>query len=94
MRLVSIPAALMAVSFAFAPGAAMAATAMAESSTSASNWAVGSQYDSTHVYVAPEDLDRFVASFVGTFGGTPSKKLSPQLHRRRARQRFNSFSRL
>ena len=74
MRLVSTPAALMAVSFAFAPGAGMAATAKAESSTSASNWAVGPQYDSTHVYVAPEDLDRFVASFVGTFGGTPSKK--------------------
>jgi hypothetical protein len=74
MRLVSIPGALMAVSFALAPGAGMAATAKAESSTSASNWAVGPQYDSTHVYVAPEDLDRFVASFVGTFGGTPAKK--------------------
>jgi hypothetical protein len=39
----------------------------------ASNWAVGPQYDSTHVYVAPEDLDRFVASFIGTFGGMASK---------------------
>ena len=26
--------------------------------------AVGPQYDTTHVYVAPEDFDRFVASFV------------------------------
>ena len=26
----------------------------------------------THVYVAPEDLDQFVASFVATFGGTAS----------------------
>src|ERR1700693_470261 len=42
--------------------------------TPPSNWAVGPQYDSTHVYVAPEDLDRFVASFVGTFGGTTSQK--------------------
>jgi hypothetical protein len=40
-----------------------------------SSWAVGPQYDSTHVYVAPEELDRFVASFVGTFGGTASKKI-------------------
>ena len=32
--------------------------------------AVGPQYDSTHVYVAPEDLDRFVTSFLATFGGS------------------------
>lgn len=31
--------------------------------------AVGAQYDSTHVYVAPADVDRFVDSFLGTFGG-------------------------
>lgn len=36
--------------------------------------AVGPQYDSTHVYVAPEDFDRFVASVIATFGGTTSKK--------------------
>jgi predicted enzyme related to lactoylglutathione lyase len=36
--------------------------------------AVGPQYDSTHVYVTPEDFDRFVASFVATFGGTTSKQ--------------------
>jgi hypothetical protein len=35
--------------------------------------AVGPQYDSTHVYVAPADFDRFVASVLATFGGTPSK---------------------
>jgi hypothetical protein len=35
---------------------------------------VGPQYDSTHVYVAPEDFDRFVASFVATFGGSTSKQ--------------------
>jgi hypothetical protein len=36
--------------------------------------AVGPQYDTTHVYVAPDDFDRFVASLVATFGGTTSKK--------------------
>jgi predicted enzyme related to lactoylglutathione lyase len=36
--------------------------------------AVGPQYDSTHVYVAPEDFDRFVASFIATFGGTTGKQ--------------------
>jgi len=35
--------------------------------------AVGPQYDSTHVYVAPDDLDRFTASLVATFGGTKSQ---------------------
>jgi hypothetical protein len=30
---------------------------------------VGPQYDTSHVYVAPADLERFVASFVATFGG-------------------------
>ena len=36
--------------------------------------AVGPQYDSTHVYVAPPDLDAFITSFVATFGGQPSKR--------------------
>src|SRR6516225_9244696 len=36
--------------------------------------AVGPQYDTTHVYVVPEDFDRFVASLVATFGGTTSKQ--------------------
>jgi hypothetical protein len=31
-------------------------------------------YVCTRVYVAAEDLDRFVASFIGTFGGTASQK--------------------
>jgi predicted enzyme related to lactoylglutathione lyase len=34
---------------------------------------VGAQYDSTHVYVAPGDLDAFVKSFAATFDGKPSK---------------------
>lgn len=36
--------------------------------------AVGPQYDSTHVYVAPKDLHHFVASFMATFGGSGSKE--------------------
>src|SRR6204780_1972284 len=36
--------------------------------------AVGAQYDSTHVYVGPHDLDDFVNSFIATFGGQASKR--------------------
>jgi len=36
--------------------------------------AVGPQYDTTHVYVAPEDFDRFVVSLIATFGGTTTKQ--------------------
>lgn len=49
----------------FAWGAAYGATP---------NVAVGTQYDSTHVYVAPEDFDRFVASVISTFGGSTTKQ--------------------
>lgn len=41
---------------------------------SAADYSVGPQYDTTHVYVAPDDFDRFVASFTATFGGTASKQ--------------------
>jgi hypothetical protein len=42
--------------------------------TKAPGVAVGPQYDTTHVYVAPQDFDRFVASLVATFGGTTTKQ--------------------
>jgi len=64
MRPVSILAAPIAASLAFAAQTHAAPP---------SNWAVGPQYDSTHVYVAPGELDQFVASFIATFGGTASK---------------------
>src|SRR5271154_4099505 len=48
--------------------------AFAETAKATSNVAVGAQYDTTHVYVAPADFDTFVASLVATFGGTTSKK--------------------
>src|SRR5246127_3198907 len=38
------------------------------------NVAVAPQYDTAHVYVAPEDFDRFVASLIATFGGTATKQ--------------------
>lgn len=37
--------------------------------------AVGPQYDTTHVYVAPADVDRFAASFLATFGGQSTKQV-------------------
>jgi hypothetical protein len=37
--------------------------------------AVGPQYDTTHVYVPPADVDRFVASFLATFGGQSTKQV-------------------
>src|SRR5580658_4363312 len=37
--------------------------------------AVGAQYDTTHVYVSPSDLNAFIASFLGTFGGKSTKRV-------------------
>ena len=36
--------------------------------------AVGPQYDTAHVYVAPADMDRFSDSLIATFGGTKSQQ--------------------
>lgn len=55
---------------AISPGTAPAKAPAAPSA----DYSVGPQYDTTHVYVAPEDFDRFVASFTATFGGTTSKQ--------------------
>jgi predicted enzyme related to lactoylglutathione lyase len=38
------------------------------------NVAVGPQYDTTHVYVASENLDAFVNSIIATFGGKASQR--------------------
>ena len=55
---------------------ASAANAAAQPSGAASSLAVGvgPQYDTTHVYVAAEEFDRFVTSFLATFGGSTSKQ--------------------
>ena len=44
-----------------------------QTARAAAKVAVGSQYDSTHVYVASADLDAFVGSFIATFGGQATK---------------------
>src|SRR5947209_13578396 len=55
---------------------ASAGNAAAQTSGAASLQAVGvgPQYDTTHVYVAAEEFDRFVTSFLATFGGSTSKQ--------------------
>ena len=50
--------------------AASESRACADTPPQSPNVGVGSQYDSSHVYVAPADVGRFAASFVATFGGT------------------------
>jgi hypothetical protein len=54
--------------------AALAASTPAAAQKAAPDFAVGPQYDTTHVYVLPGDFDRFVASLIATFGGTASKQ--------------------
>ena len=57
--------------FALVPVAASVAATTASPDPS-----VGAQYDSTHVYLAPRDVNRFVASFIATFGGTATKSVA------------------
>lgn len=50
--------------------ALVAATGVCAAETAvSSSVAVAPQYDTTHVYVAPSDVDNFVRSFLATFGG-------------------------
>lgn len=52
-----------------------ATTGFAKEANAASQGvAVGPQYDTTHVYIAPADFDTFVNSFTATFGGKPSPR--------------------
>jgi predicted enzyme related to lactoylglutathione lyase len=60
---------------AFGPLLQPASTAVASAAAPDSDFGVGPQYDSTHVYVRPEDFDRFVASLLATFGGGASKQV-------------------
>jgi predicted enzyme related to lactoylglutathione lyase len=48
--------------------------AQSAQTTGTVNVAVGPQYDTTHVNVAPQDFDGFVASLIATFGGTATKQ--------------------
>lgn len=54
-------------------GMAFAALGSAAQGTA---YGVGPQYDSTHVYVAPADVDRFAASFLAIFGGTSTPQVT------------------
>jgi len=56
-------------------GIGLAASSVAQTKPAASpQLAVGPQYDTTHVYVAPEDFDKFTESVVATFGGHKSRQ--------------------
>jgi predicted enzyme related to lactoylglutathione lyase len=39
------------------------------------SFSVGPQYDTTHVYVAPDDFERFTTSIIATFGGSTSNQV-------------------
>jgi hypothetical protein len=54
---------------------AMAASTSVRADSVVPTIAVGPQYDSTHVYVSPENVDRFAESFVATFGGQISRRV-------------------
>lgn len=53
---------------------AVSVTAASQTSAALPEVAVGPQYDTTHVYVAQEQFDNFVASLLATFGGTATKQ--------------------
>jgi hypothetical protein len=58
--------------------AALALTSGVNPALSASSTptvAVGPQYDTTHVYIAPAEVDQFVTSFLATFGGQSTKQV-------------------
>jgi len=48
--------------------------AQSAQTTATASVAVGPQYDTAHVYVTPQDFDRFVASLIATFGGKAAKQ--------------------
>ncbi|MBY4916176.1 glyoxalase, partial [Burkholderia dolosa] len=68
----ALVAAMIAGGLAIAP--ATYAKTPVEKVVAAPSVAVGPQYDTTHVCVAPDDFDRFTDSFVATFGGKKSKQ--------------------
>jgi hypothetical protein len=66
---------VLVLTFGLASGSLHAgAFAQSAQTVETANVAVGPQYDTTHVYVAPEDFDRLVSSLLATFGGTTTKK--------------------
>ncbi|WP_158816492.1 glyoxalase [Methylocapsa sp. S129] len=55
------------------PAVAAFAQAATASDSAPASVAVGPQYDSTHVYVAPDQVELLAASFIAVFGGGSSK---------------------
>ena len=53
----------------------IASNGSAREAAPASQIGVGAQYDTTHVYVAPEHIDEFIDSFLATFGGQSTKQV-------------------
>lgn len=62
--------------FQFCAAAFMAVSAAAFHAQTTPGLAIAPQYDTTHVYVAPGDVDAFVKAFLGTFGGTSTKQIT------------------
>jgi len=67
--------ALVLLVFSLATFSLLSWTQTTEGPDPASTVSVGAQYDPTHVYVSPSDVDAFVASFLGTFGGKSTKQV-------------------
>jgi predicted enzyme related to lactoylglutathione lyase len=62
--------------FAFAAAVAASTPVAAKDATKKETVvAVAPQYDTTHVYVAPDDVDKFVSSFLATFGGKSTNQV-------------------
>src|SRR5258706_15650159 len=68
------PPALLTAAAALMSAANLAYSATTRASASPAV-AVGPQYDTTHVYVAPADVDGFATSFLATFGGQSTKQV-------------------
>src|SRR3984885_9793892 len=66
---------LVLVVFSFANRSELGWAQSPQGTGSVSSVAIGPQYDTTHVYVAPSDVNAFVASFLGTFGGKSTNQV-------------------
>jgi predicted enzyme related to lactoylglutathione lyase len=62
------------IALAWLSAAAVIAAGVAQGARRVPEIAVGPQYDTTHVYVEPADVERFAASFLATFGGESTRQ--------------------
>jgi predicted enzyme related to lactoylglutathione lyase len=70
-----LSASILLLSVATLAAPAMPATAKDTGRAGRETVSVAPQYDTTHVYVAPEEVDKFVSSFLATFGGQSTKQV-------------------